>query len=292
MGGFGISGSSNNGDGGNGDFFSSMANLLGIGLQTAGSVKNAQDANAGAAAAANMSEQAKAWTQLLGLMNMDRASPDYAKALADYKDTTGKLPGVAREGEKKALGQLSGAESSGIQQIMSNQATAQGGVGQSAASRGFYGSSIQGGQSNQVRQGTNQSIGDLMAKYASAKSGVMQQGTQNLMSGLLAKASGQMAAGQGMYGMAMDKNSWLLNTGNQFGTDTNQILAGQQGNANYGGMTTGPLAKFGAIPGQAAGPGGGGGGGSSWYDPSGWNWGTVDPSSVVKDIFNPGSWGW
>ena len=215
--------------------------LMGAG----GSAMSASAANNGASNAANMSEQAKAWTQLLGLQNLDKAGPEFQKALDAYKKTTGQLPSVARAGEKKALGQLSGGEAAGVQQIQDAAKAAQSGVGQSAASRGFYGSSVQGGQSNQVRQGTSNSISDLMAKFAGAKSNVMQMGTQNLMQGLLAKASGQMQAGQGRYGMALDKNNWLLQTGNQFGTDTNKILAGQAGNANYGGMTTGPLDKFG-----------------------------------------------
>ena len=218
-----------------------MAALLGGGLLGGGGAYfGAKEQADQAQAAANMSEQAKAWTQLLGMGMLDDAGPEFKKSLEGYlktmqeaTDKTDLLPSVAKQGQQAQLGQLAGAEQGAISHVMRANKQMMGGVGQSAASKGFYGSSIQGGQSNQMQANTNQSIADIMAGFAGQKAGVIGQGTQNVMQGLMGKAAGkqamagaQLQAGQQKYGLTTDKLNLLLQTGNQYGVDVASLLHG------------------------------------------------------------------
>ena len=245
--------------------------LLGGALGGLGGYFGAKEQADQAANAANMSEMAKAWTQLLGMGMLDKAAPDFQQGMAEFlkimggaSNTLGQLPGVAAKGQQAQLGQVAGAERGAISQVNRSNQQAMGGIGQSAASKGFYGSSIQGGQSNQMQANTNQSIADIMAGAAGQKSNIIGQGTSNQMQGLIGAAQGQQAyAGakqaqtQANYNLTTDKINMLLATANQFGIDQGAMLDLMNKNPQFAGL----LAPYDSPTGMSQ---GGSGGSNNW----------------------------
>jgi len=238
----------------------------------------AKEQTKAAADAARMSEKAKAWTQLLGMGMLEEGAPGYSKGMDDYfkamqgaAGTLGQLPGMAQQGQQAQMGQLAGAETGAISQVNRANKQMMAGAGQSAASSGFYGSSIQGGQTNQMQANTNQSIADIMAGVAGQKSNVIGQGTQNMMQGLMGQAQGQQAAAQagltatqGKYNLTTDKINMLLATANQFNVGDQKLRDHLAGMPEYADFMQGPPA--------------GGGGGNGWDVTGGWgklqDWGS------------------
>lgn len=222
--------------------------LLGGGLQGLGGYFGGKAQADAAEQAAIMSEMAKSWTQLLGMQELNAGGAEYQKGMQDFLTTmqgatesTDFLPEAAVRGTQRQLGQIAGAESGAINQVQTANQQAMGGIGQNAATRGFYGSSVQGGQTNQMQANTNQSIADIMAGAAQQKSNIIGQGTQNIMGGLAGKAAGRHGLAQGQlgvaganYGMSQDKVNLLLQTGNSMGVDISSLLGGLANQPGWG----------------------------------------------------------
>lgn len=198
-------------------------------------------------AAAQMSERASAFTQLMGLNQIDAGAPGYRRGLNRFVKgmrtaggTMAELPGVARAGQQEALGQIAGSEAGAVGRVKRSEGGRLGTAGQAAAAQGFYGSSVQESVSDLERANTNQAITDIMGSVAGAKAGVIQQGSRDIMEGLMAQAQGEVGVAQAeasragqLYNVNMDKLNTILQTGHQFGVDEQELLRLMAENPNY-----------------------------------------------------------
>ena len=188
--------------------------------------------------AAQNAEDANMWTQMLMLAQLGKfgqeIDPALAQAMGYTQQASDQLQGTADTVEKgygQALGALGAAGQASISQIMKNQQAAKANVAQGGVTSGFYGSSINQGQTNTVQGQTNQNVSEVMSQVGAKRADLYQNKTAGLVNAAQMGAQGKkMLADQTMAGLgtkgqfAGAKSNAILNTANAFGMHNPAML--------------------------------------------------------------------